>query len=224
MPRAAIAFSRCATARVARRHRHQSGPGAVRHRAGRRASGAARGERRGRPSRSASRRYAIGGLSVGEPPAVMYEVVSRTTPCLPDGSPALPDGRRHAGRHRGGGRARHRPLRLRAADAQRPERPAVHQRRAGINIKNARYAEDDGPLDPACGCYTCRHLLARLSHGISSRPARSTRPPLTRCITCTFTLTPFGRIREAIAFGRFESFRVAFHQSLSRRSRPTTNS
>ena len=38
-----------------------------------------------------------------------------------------------------------------------------------INIRNARYAEDDGPLDPACGCYTCRHhsraYLRHLYHG-----------------------------------------------------------
>ena len=38
-----------------------------------------------------------------------------------------------------------------------------------INIKNARYAEDDRPLDPACGCYTCRTCsrayLRHLFHG-----------------------------------------------------------
>ena len=27
-----------------------------------------------------------------------------------------------------------------------------------VNIKNAQYAEDDGPVDPACGCYTCRNF------------------------------------------------------------------
>ena len=32
-----------------------------------------------------------------------------------------------------------------------------------LNIKNARYAEDDRPPDPACGCYTCRTVLAGLS-------------------------------------------------------------
>ena len=38
-----------------------------------------------------------------------------------------------------------------------------------INIKNARYAEDDRPPDPACGCYTCRTYsrayLRHLYHG-----------------------------------------------------------
>ena len=34
-----------------------------------------------------------------------------------------------------------------------------------INIKNARYAEDDGPPDPECGCYTCRtYSRAYLRH------------------------------------------------------------
>ena len=42
--------------------------------------------------------YAIGGLSVGEAPDVMYEVVAHTAPLLPDGAAALPDGERDAGR------------------------------------------------------------------------------------------------------------------------------
>ena len=31
-----------------------------------------------------------------------------------------------------------------------------------LNIKNAKFAEDDRPLDPACGCYTCRTCSPRL--------------------------------------------------------------
>ena len=69
------------------RHRHQSGPGAVRHRAGRRVSGAARGERARRPSTIGFEAYAIGGLSVGEPADVMYDIVSRddAAACRPIG-------------------------------------------------------------------------------------------------------------------------------------------
>ena len=40
-----------------------------------------------------------------------------------------------------------------------------------LSIKNARFAEDAGPLDPACGCYTCRTFLA----GVSSPPVRGRR-------------------------------------------------
>ena len=76
----------------------QSRAGAVRHRAGRRVSGAARGERARRRSTIGFEAYAIGGLSVGEPPDVMYEMVSRTTPCLPADRPRYLMGDRHAAR------------------------------------------------------------------------------------------------------------------------------
>jgi queuine tRNA-ribosyltransferase len=45
---------------------------------------------------------------------------------------------------------------LRAALPQRPQRLAVHLRRRVV-IKHARYRDDPGPLDPGCGCYTCRN-------------------------------------------------------------------
>jgi tRNA-guanine family transglycosylase len=66
--------------------------------------------------------YAIGGLSVGEDRAAMDDCVEATMEHLPPGPAAVPDGRRRAarpGRVGGSGRG---PLRLRAADAQRPER------------------------------------------------------------------------------------------------------
>ena len=58
-----------------------------------------------------------------------------------------------------------------------------------INIKNARYAEDDRPPDPECACQTCRTCSrAYLRHlYIDQRDDR--QRPLTRCIICTFTLT-----------------------------------
>ena len=74
--------------------------------------------------------YAIGGLSVGEPADIMYQVVEHTAPLLPAdrprylmgvGTPAGPGGGRGPG---------HRPVRLRHADAQRAKRPAVHEPRA----------------------------------------------------------------------------------------------
>ncbi len=70
--------------------------------------------------------YAIGGLAVGEPQAVMLAMIEETAPALPAGSPALSDGRRYARRSAGGGGARHRHVRLRDADQQRPSRHGVH--------------------------------------------------------------------------------------------------
>ena len=119
------------------------GAGAVRHRAGRHAARRSATESAEGTVDIGFEAYAIGGLSVGEPPDVMYDVVEHTTPLLPADRPrylmgvGTPDG---PGRGR---RARHRHVRLRAADAQRAQRPALHARRARLNIKNAQYAEDD---------------------------------------------------------------------------------
>ena len=73
--------------------------------------------------------YAIGGLSVGEPKDEMLRILRHTAPQLPADRAALSHGRGHAGGHRGRGRGRHRHVRLRAADAQRAQRLAVHAQR-----------------------------------------------------------------------------------------------
>ena len=84
-----------------------------------------------------------------------------------------------------------------------------------LNIKNARYADDLSPLDPECGCYTCRrHSRAYLRHlyvaGEMSAAALNTLHNL------TFYLDTMRRIRDAIAFRSFETFRQGFVRSLSR--------
>ena len=147
----------------ARRRRHQPRAGAVRHRAGRRLSRPARGERASRRSAIGFEAYAIGGLSVGEPTDVMYDIVARTTPCAAGGSAALSDGHRHAGRPR---RVRSRAASTcstaccrratRATDSCSPAR-------GRLNIKNARYAEDDRPLDPELRLLHLPAPFARLS-------------------------------------------------------------
>jgi queuine tRNA-ribosyltransferase len=86
-----------------------------------------------------------------------------------------------------------------------------------INIKNARFAEDDGPLDPRCDCYTCRtHSRAYLRHlfmaGEMSAGALNTLHNL------TFYLDTMGRIREAIVLRTFDNFRQEFLRSASRLS------
>jgi queuine tRNA-ribosyltransferase len=67
--------------------------------------------------------YAIGGLSVGEPPDVTWDIVGHT----------LLDGERHARRPFRVRRARHRFVRLRAPDAERPQRAADHAPRADVD-------------------------------------------------------------------------------------------
>jgi queuine tRNA-ribosyltransferase len=159
--------------------------------------------------------YAIGGLSVGEPTDVMYDIVSRTTPCLP---PAQPRYLMGAGTPQDLVEAVARGIDL--FDCVLPTRNArngqLFTSEGPINIKNARFAEDDGPPDPACDCYTCRTCSrAYLRHLFQAGEINAAT--LNTLHNLHFYLDTVRRIRDAIVFGRFESFRLAFHQSLSRR-------
>jgi queuine tRNA-ribosyltransferase len=158
--------------------------------------------------------YAIGGLSVGEPADVMYDMVSRTTACLPADRPRYLMG---AGTPEDLVESVARGIDL--FDCVLPTRNArngqLFTSEGRINIKNLRYAEDDRPPDPACGCYTCRTCSrAYLRHLFAVGEINAAT--LNTLHNLHFYLDTMGRIRDAIAFGRFESFRVAFHQSLSR--------
>jgi len=84
-----------------------------------------------------------------------------------------------------------------------------------LNIRNARYAEDDRPPDPACGCYTCRTCSrAYLRHLYVVNEINAAT--LNTLHNLNFYLDTMRRIRDAIVFRRFENFRVAFLESLSR--------
>jgi queuine tRNA-ribosyltransferase len=158
--------------------------------------------------------YAIGGLSVGEPPPVMYDMVSRTTPVLPADRPRYLMG---TGTPEDLIESVARGIDL--FDCVLPTRNArngqLFTSEGRLNIKNAKFAEDDRPLDPACGCYTCRTCSrAYLRHLFMAGEINSAT--LNTLHNLNFYLDTMKRIRDAIAFGRFESFRLAFYQSLSR--------
>ena len=161
--------------------------------------------------------YAIGGLSVGEPTDVMYDMVARTTRCLPEDRPRYLMG---TGTPADLVESVARGIDL--FDCVLPTRNArngqLFTREGRINIKNARHAEDDRPPDPACGCYTCRTCSrAYLRHLFLAGELNAST--LNTLHNLNFYLDTLRRIRDAIAFGRFESFRLSFHQSLSRQLR-----
>ena len=160
--------------------------------------------------------YAIGGLSVGEPNETMYKVVEATTPLLPVDHPRYLMG---VGT----------PLDLIECvargvdmfDCVLPTRNArngqLFTSEGPLNIKNAEFAEDDGPVDPACSCYTCRTFSrAYLRHLF--RAGEMTAGTLNTLHNLSFYLDSMRRIREAISFGRFEDFRQKFHQTFTRRA------
>jgi queuine tRNA-ribosyltransferase len=159
--------------------------------------------------------YAIGGLSVGEPADVMYSIVAGTTPCLPEDRPRYLMG---TGTPQDLVESVARGIDL--FDCVLPTRNGrngqLFTSEGPINIKNARYAEDDRPPDPTCGCYTCRTCSrAYLRHLFQAGEINAST--LNTLHNLHFYLDTLRQIRDAIAFERFESFRAAFHQSLSRR-------
>jgi queuine tRNA-ribosyltransferase len=159
--------------------------------------------------------YAIGGLSVGEPVDVMYDVVAHTAPQLPEAQPrylmgtGMPDDLVECVA-RG----------VDMFDCVLPTRNARNGQlltRTGVlAIKNAQYAEDRSPPDPECGCSTCRRFTrAYLRHLYVA--GEMTAATLNTAHNLYFYLDLMGKIREAIVFGSFEKLRSEFHRTFSRR-------
>jgi queuine tRNA-ribosyltransferase len=152
--------------------------------------------------------YAIGGLSVGEPQDVMFEMVEKSVPSLPEDRPRYLMG---TGTPEDLVEAVARGIDM--FDCVLPTRNArngqLFTSEGRINIRNAQYAEDDRPLDAACGCHTCRTCSrAYLRHlAMTGEIASST---LNTLHNLYFYLDTLRRIRDAIIFGRFESFRAGY--------------
>ena len=160
--------------------------------------------------------YAVGGLSVGEPIEVMYAIAGDTASRLPVDRPRYLMG---AGTPEDLVECVSRGIDM--FDCVLPTRNArngqLFTSEGRVNIKNARYAEDDGPLDPACACYTCRtHSRAYLRHLYMS--GEMTAGALNTLHNLSFYLDLMRRIRDAIAFRTFETFRQEFLRSASRLS------
>jgi queuine tRNA-ribosyltransferase len=108
--------------------------------------------------------YAIGGLSVGEPRALTREVVEATLEHLPKDKP-----RYLMGVGTPEEIVEYSKLGIDMMDCVLPTRAARHgllfTSEGKVSIKQARYAADQGPLDPNCGCRVCRrYSRAYLRH------------------------------------------------------------
>jgi queuine tRNA-ribosyltransferase len=152
---------------------------------------------------------AIGGLSVGEPPAERERVLAALAPRMPRGKPRY---------LMGVGRPEDLVESVAAGiDLFDCVMPTRHARNGHLfvpwgvmNIRNARYAADTGPIDPTCGCYTCaRFSRAYLRH--LDRCGEMLGPRLATLHNLHFYLGLMARMRSAIEAGRFGEFRAAFH-------------
>ena len=152
--------------------------------------------------------YAIGGLSVGEEKSVMYEVLDFVAPKMPVDAPRYLMG---VGT----------PEDLIEAvncgvdmfDCVIPTRNgrtgSAFTSRGKINIRNAKFADDDGPLDQDCDCSVCtRYSLGYLRHLYQA--GEMTAAILISHHNVYFFLDTMRRVRESIKTGSFQAFRKDF--------------
>jgi queuine tRNA-ribosyltransferase len=148
--------------------------------------------------------YAVGGLAVGEPHAVTCEMTAAATALLPKEKP-----RYLMGVGRPEQLADYVAMGIDMMDCVLPTRAARHAciytSEGKVLIKNARYAQDQRPLDPMCSCSVCkRYTRAYLRHLFAAGE-------LTAAILGThhnihFYLDFMRQIREAIEFGNLAKF------------------
>ena len=153
--------------------------------------------------------YGIGGLSVGEPKPIMYEMLEEMMPYMPAHKPrylmgvGTPDCLIEGV--------------LRGIDmfdcvlATRIARNGTALTSAGrLVVRNAQYARDFGPIDPECDCYACTHFSrAYVRHLIKAGEITGGR--LLSIHNLRFLLRLMERVREAIAEDRFLDFRKEFY-------------
>jgi queuine tRNA-ribosyltransferase len=152
--------------------------------------------------------YAIGGLSVGEPKAMMHDMLDITIPLLPEDKP----------RHLLGvgspedlfeGVARG----IDIFDCALPTRVARNgtffTREGRLNIRNARHKDDPAPVMEECSCYCCRNFSrAYLRHLVIAKEILGLH--LATLHNLHFMLTLMREIRDAVKDGRFADLKAGF--------------
>ncbi len=147
--------------------------------------------------------YAIGGLSVGEPREVTWEIVSETLSYLPKDKPRYVMGVGTPDEI-----VQYAKLGVDMMDCVMPTRAARHgllfTSEGRINIKAAKYAEDQGPLDPSCSCRVCtRYSRAYLRHLYSSNEVLA--QILNTMHNVAYYLDTMRRVRQTILLGESET-------------------
>lgn len=152
--------------------------------------------------------YAIGGLSVGEPAEIMYEMLEVTVPLLPEDKPRYLMGVGSPdylieGATRG----------IDMFDCVLPTRigrnGTVLTSKGRIIVRDAIYARDYTPIDPECDCYACRNFTrAYIRHLLKSGEVLGIR--LTTWHNLRFLINLMKKVRQAIMEDRLLDFRDEF--------------
>ena len=165
--------------------------------------------------------YAIGGMSIGEPKSTMGELIDATVEHLPEDRPrylmgaGTPDDLVDAV-----GRG------IDMFDCVIPTREgrngALYTRRGRVNIYNARFRDDAGPIDPSCSCYACRTFSRSYIRHLY-RAGEILGPRMGTLHNIHFYVGLASEMGEAVLEGRFgawrSSFLTAYHSEKERKER-----
>jgi queuine tRNA-ribosyltransferase len=158
--------------------------------------------------------YALGGLAVGEPQAAMFETIEATVPHLPVDKPHYLMG---VGKPDDLAGAVLRGIDM--FDCVMPTRSGRNGQAftstGTANLRNARFAEDQSPLDPACGCPACRQFTrAYLHHLVKAGEILASM--LLTWHNLTYYQSVMTALREGIAQGRVREVAAPIMAAYSR--------
>jgi queuine tRNA-ribosyltransferase len=166
--------------------------------------------------------YAFGGLSVGEPKSAMREIIEGITPLLPEDKPRYLMG---VGTPEDIVECVGRGIDM--FDCVMPTRNArngmLFTNDGKVVIKNARYRNDDSPVDGLCDCYTCKNYSrAYLRHLFIAKEILAII--LNTIHNVRYYMNLMERIREAIKDDTYEDFIKKFNAQRSFTNEPAENS
>lgn len=152
--------------------------------------------------------YGIGGLSVGEPKPLFYEMLAVSAAALPHDKPRYLMG---VGAPEDLFEAVSNGVDMFDCVLQTRlgRNGALFTRSGRITIRNARFRRDQGPIDPWCDCYTCRTFtLAYLHHLFRAQELLAYR--LASLHNLRWTIKLVEEMRQAIRAGAFRQYRDDF--------------
>jgi len=158
--------------------------------------------------------YAVGGVSVGEPKEEMRRIVAHAPRRLPACKPrylmgvGTPEDIVDAVGHG-----------VDMFDCVMPTRNArnghLFTRFGDLRLRNARYREDDAPVDATCTCHTCARFSRAYLHHLD-RCGEMLGPMLATIHNLHFYVSLMGEIRQALDEGRYARFAVEFLRDRAR--------
>ena len=158
--------------------------------------------------------YAVGGVSVGEPKEDMRRIMAHTPRLLPAHKP-----RYLMGVGTPEDLVEGVACGVDLFDCVMPTRNArnghLFTRFGDLRLRNARYRQDERPLDESCGCATCARFSRAYLHYLD-RCGEMLGPMLASIHNLHYYLQLMREVREALDAGRFAAWRAQFHADRAR--------